>query len=350
MNCYELIEKLYKYNELTSEEYLFLITNRNLEYYNILSKYSRELKHKYYQNKIFIRGLIEFSNYCKNNCYYCGIRNDNSNINRYRLSKSQIYACCEEGYKLGIKTFVLQSGEDLYFTDADYIEIIKTIKKNFNDVCITFSIGEKNYDSYKKYFDAGIERYLLRHETFNTKHYKKLHPENLSDKNRKQCLLDLKKIGYQVGAGFMVGSPFQTYENIVEDILFLKKLKPAMIGIGPFISHHDTPFKNFKNGDVFLTLFIIAITRLTLPYTLIPSTTALSTLNNNNYIDGILAGSNVIMLNLTKEDVRNNYMLYDNKKITNINISEYLKTLNTELKKYGEEIVLNRGDVYGYKN
>lgn len=293
---------------------------------------------------MYVRGLIEFTNYCKNDCLYCGIRKSNLNAIRYRLSKQDILECCKEGYNLGFRTFVLQGGEDLYFSDKKICDIVSSIKKLYPDCAITLSIGEKSYDSYKRYFDAGVDRYLLRHETANPAHYAKLHPENLSAENRKQCLYNLKEIGYAVGTGFMVGSPFQTAENLAEDMLFIKQLQPHMVGIGPFISHKDTPFAKEKSGNLELTLFMLGLIRLTLPNVLLPATTALGTIHPNGREKGILAGANVVMPNLSPTNVRKKYMLYDNKICTGDESAQCRNCLERRMQSIGYKIVTDRGD------
>lgn len=272
--CKELIDKLNKNHILEKEEYLYLIKNRDISSEYLFEK-ARNTRNKIYGKKIYIRGLIEFTNYCKNNCLYCGIRRDNKNADRYRLSKEDILYCTDLGYDLGFRTFVLQGGEDPYYSDEIMCDIVKNIKEKHPDCAITLSLGERSFDSYKKLKDAGADRYLLRHETATKSHYEKIHPKDMCFDNRIECLNNLKKIGYQVGAGFMVGSPFQTEENLAEELIFLKKLNPEMCGIGPFVSHKDTPFKNEKNGTVELTLFMLGLIRLTLPNVLLPATTAL---------------------------------------------------------------------------
>ena len=298
----------------------------------------------YYGNKIYIRGLIEFTNICKNDCFYCGIRKSNQNACRYRLTKEDILECCQIGYSLGFRTFVLQGGEDGYFTDEKMMDMISSIKSAYPDCAITLSIGEKSYDSYKAFFEAGADRYLLRHETYAAGHYGKLHPHTLSAQNRQQCLWNLKDIGYQVGTGFMVGSPYQTTENLAEDMLFLKTLNPQMVGIGPFIPHHDTPFKSFPQGSLELTLFMLALIRLMLPKVLLPSTTALGTIAPDGREQGILAGANVVMPNLSPKSVRKNYLLYDNKICTDSEAAEGIEQLKTQLRTIGYEISVSRGD------
>lgn len=342
-----LIDKLNKTNFLDKNEFLYLLNNRNEEIDKYIFEMARKVREAIYGKDVYIRGLIEFTNYCKNDCYYCGIRKSNLNAQRYRLSKEEIMNCCETGYSLGFRTFVLQGGEDYHFTDEIMTDIISTIKNTYPDCAITLSIGEKSYDSYLKFFNAGADRYLLRHETADFVHYSKLHPENLSLKNRMECLYNLKEIGYQVGCGFMVGSPYQTYENIVEDLCFIKKLKPHMVGIGPFISHCDTQFSNHNNGSIDLTLFLLAVLRLMEPNLLLPATTALGTLDPKGREKGILAGANVVMPNLSPVSVRKKYALYDNKICTGDEAAECNQCLNNRINSIGYSIVTARGD---YKN
>ncbi|HPU62654.1 MAG TPA: [FeFe] hydrogenase H-cluster radical SAM maturase HydE, partial [Mobilitalea sp.] len=299
---------------------------------------------KYFDNKIYIRGLIEFTNYCKNDCYYCGIRRSNKEVVRYRLSREEILNCADTGYSLGFRTFVLQGGEDPYYTDDFLEDLIKSIKSKYPDCAITLSIGEKSFDSYVRLFKAGADRYLLRHETANEEHYMKLHPPGLSLQNRKQCLANLKNIGYQVGAGFMVGSPYQTVDNIIEDLLFIKELNPHMVGIGPFIPHHQTPFSNEAAGSLRLTLMLLSIIRLMLPNVLLPATTALGTLHPEGREIGILSGANVVMPNLSPTYVRKNYELYDNKICTGDEAAECRFCLERRINRIGYRIVVDRGD------
>ncbi len=338
-----LICKLRKEHELSYDEYLTLIKNRDKcrEY---LFKNSSEVRDEIYGKEIYIRGLIEFTNFCKNDCLYCGIRRSNRNIERYRLSKEDILNCANQGYKLGFRTFVLQGGEDGYYTDEMYEDIIKRIKLKYPDCAITLSIGEKSYESYKRYKEAGADRYLLRHETANKNHYDKIHPSEMSFENRIECLNNLKKLGYQVGAGFMVGSPFQTEENLAYELIFLKKLNPHMVGIGPFISHKDTPFKDKKSGTVELTLFMLGLIRLTLPHVLLPATTALGTIDPLGREKGIKAGANVLMPNLSPVNVRKKYMLYDNKICTGDEAAQCIECLKTRVNTTGHTIVVDRGD------
>lgn len=339
-----LIDKLQQTQVLDKTELSYLLNNFKPETSEYIFEKAREVTHKYFGNKIYTRGLIEFTNYCKNDCFYCGIRLSNKDVDRYRLSFNDILNCCENGYFLGFRTFVLQGGEDLSYSDEDIAEIVGAIKNKFPDCAVTLSFGEKSYESYLKYFNSGADRYLLRHETANKQHYSKLHPKVLTSENRIQCLNDLKKIGYQVGTGFMVGSPSQTIDNIVEDLLFIKEFSPQMVGIGPFVPHHDTPFKNYKSGSLELTLFLIGILRLMNPNALIPSTTALGTIDPNGREKGILAGANVVMPNLSPVSVRKKYQLYDNKICTGEEAAECKECLSNRMKKIGYEIVVDRGD------
>ena len=295
-------------------------------------------------DEVYIRGLIEFTNYCRNNCFYCGIRRDNKNAVRYRLSKDDILSCCKEGYRLGFRTYVLQGGEDPYYTEALLCDIISSVKELFPDCAITLSVGEKTKESYKAYFDAGASRYLLRHETADGLHYKRLHPDEMSPDNRKRCLFDLKDIGYQVGSGFMVGSPYQTTENLIEDLRFLKELNPDMIGIGPYITHKNTPFASFENGSLLLTLRLISILRLMFPYALIPATTALGTIHPKGRELGLKAGANVVMPNLSPVGVRKMYELYENKICTGEEAAQCRGCLERRVHSAGYRIVTDIGN------
>lgn len=339
-----LIDKLKKEQTLTKEEWVELIEGRNAELAEYLFALAREERHLYYDHDIYVRGLIEFTNYCKNDCLYCGIRKSNSNAKRYRLSEEDILSCCKTGYELGFRTFVLQGGEDGFYTDEKLVHIISRIKELYPDCALTLSIGEKSRESYQAYYDAGADRYLLRHETANATHYAKLHPASLSATNRQQCLWDLKDIGYQVGTGFMVGSPYQTAEHLAEDLLFIKKLNPHMIGIGPFIPHHDTPFADEKAGTLELTLFMLGLLRLMLPKVLLPATTALGTIHPKGRELGIQAGANVVMPNLSPVSVRKDYSLYDNKICTGDEAAECRFCLERRMQSIGYNIVTSRGD------
>lgn len=312
---------------------------------HLLFSSADNIRRQIYGDAVYIRGLIEFTNYCRNNCYYCGIRSGNHKAVRYRLDKDEILSCCREGYSLGFRTFVLQGGEDPYFSDKLICEIVSEIRKTFPDCAITLSIGEKSKESYLAYFNAGANRYLLRHETADEEHYKKLHPESMSLKNRKRCLFDLKEIGYQVGSGFMVGSPYQTTENLIADIRFLQALQPDMIGIGPYITHVQTPFAEFHNGSLELTLRLIAVLRLIFPYALIPATTALGTIHPNGRELGLKAGANVVMPNLSPVKVRKLYALYENKICTGEEAAQCRGCLQRRVQSAGYNIVTSIGNV-----
>ena len=338
-----IVLKLLKEKNLNNDEMKYLLETDL--YDDKLYAEADRIRQEVYGKSVYIRGLIEFSNFCKNDCFYCGIRRSNEKTERYRLTKEDILSCCESGYELGFRTFVLQSGEDLYYTDDIICDIIKEIHNRYPDCAITLSIGEKSYESYKRYYDCGAVRYLLRHETADEEHYKRLHPSVMSYENRKRCLYDLKKIGYQVGSGFMVGSPYQTTENLIADLRFLQELSPDMIGIGPYISHRFTPFKDMENGTLNMTLKLISILRLMFPYALIPATTSLGTIAPNGRELGLSCGANVIMPNLSPVSVRKSYDLYDNKICTGEEAAECKSCLDLRVKNAGYEIVSDIGNV-----
>lgn len=344
-----LIDKLRRDRTLSRAQFKQLLENRTTQTDEYLFEQARDVRHGVYNHDVYMRGLIEFTNICKNDCYYCGIRKSNSHAERYRLTKEQILDCCAKGYKLGFRTFVLQGGEDPYFTDDKMTDIIRTIKKNHPDCAVTLSFGEKSTETYRAYFDAGVDRYLLRHETADEAHYSKLHPESMTLESRKRCLYDLKNIGFQTGCGFMIGSPYQTTNSIVEDLLFIRDLEPEMVGIGPFLPHHDTPFKDEAAGTMELTLFLLAIIRLMLPSILLPATTALGTINPLGREKGILAGANVVMPNLSPVDVRKKYLLYDNKICTGDEAAECVQCMGRRMQSIGYQIVATRGDFKKHK-
>ena len=339
-----LIDKLERQRVLEKEEFMALLEGRSDELAAYLFIKARAIRQRAYGNSVYMRGLIEFTNYCKNDCYYCGIRRSNKHADRYRLSKEDILSCCEEGYALGFRTFVLQGGEDGHYTDTLLCDIVRSIKAAYPDCAVTLSVGERSTESYQALFDAGADRYLLRHETANPAHYAKLHPASLSIENRKRCLWDLKRIGFQVGTGFMVGSPGQTVENLAEDLLFIHELQPQMVGIGPFIPHHDTPFAGETGGTVELTIFLIGVLRLMLPQALLPSTTALGTIDPLGREKGIQAGANVVMPNLSPRAVREKYLLYDNKICTGDEAAECRYCMQRRMESIGYEVVVSRGD------
>lgn len=346
---YKIIDDLTVNPSFNEENIKLLLRDlRNENYTGPLSEYlfaaARFVREPFYGHKVFLRGLIEFTNYCKNDCYYCGIRRSNTNAVRYRLTKEEILHACQIGYDNGLRTFVLQGGEDMYFTPERMTDIISAIKEKYPDCALTLSVGEKEDDEYKSYFSAGADRFLLRHETADNLHYKKLHPQEMSLDHRLNCLKNLKEIGFQVGAGMMVGSPYQSMDNLITDIKFLSAFKPHMIGMGPFIPHNQTPFKNKAAGNVELTLVLLSIIRLLLPKVLLPATTALATLSENGTIKGLEAGANVIMPNISPTDIRNLYTLYNNKKITGGESLEGINNLKAMLKQHGYEVVIDRGD------
>ncbi|MEE1195500.1 MAG: [FeFe] hydrogenase H-cluster radical SAM maturase HydE [Lachnospiraceae bacterium] len=313
---------------------------------DLLFQTARKVAREVFGNRIYKRGLIEISSYCKNDCYYCGIRRSNQKAERYRLTKEQILSCCETGYALGFRTFVLQGGEDPYYNDDRMVGIVSEIREKYQDCAITLSLGERSYESYKRLYDAGANRYLLRHESADPEHYRKLHPAEMSLENRKECLWNLKDIGYQVGTGFMVGAPGQTEETLQEDIAFIRKLQPHMIGIGPYVSHKDTPFAGEKNGTLEQTLELLAIFRIMFPHALIPATTSLGTIHPKGREMGILAGANVVMPNLSPVDVRKKYLLYDNKICTGEEAAECRQCLEKRMESIGYQLVEDRGDYH----
>ncbi len=339
-----LIDELENRRGLNTEEYAQLVKGRTPELSEYAAEKARRIRESYYGNKVYIRGLIEISSYCKNNCLYCGIRRDNNECVRYRLDKPRILECCEEGYSLGFRTFVMQGGEDGYYTDKLLCSIIGEIKERYPDCAVTLSLGERTKNSYKALFEAGADRYLLRHETADKAHYEKLHPKELSFENRMRCLEELHGIGYQTGCGFMTGSPYQTPETIAKDLKFIEKFKPEMCGIGPFVPHHKTPFANEPAGTPELTLFLLSLIRLIVPNVLLPATTALGTISENGRELGMLAGANVVMPNLSPKEERGKYELYDNKLCTGNEAAENLRALKERMESIGFEIQIGRGD------
>lgn len=338
-----LVEKLRKNRDLSDEELRSLIGTDS--YDAELMQAADEVRRENYGDAVYLRGLIEISSYCKNNCLYCGLRAGNAKAERYRLSREDVLSCCEEGYELGYRTFVLQGGEDPYFSDDRVCDIVSAIREKYPDCAITLSLGEKTRESYERFFNAGADRYLLRHETADPEHYARLHPADMSFENRRRCLYDLKDIGYQVGAGFMVGSPYQTTDNLIADLRFLQELQPDMIGIGPYLTHRDTPFKDMKNGSLALSLRMLAVLRLMFPYALLPSTTALGTVDPSGRELGLKAGGNVVMPNLSPVGVRKKYAIYDNKICTGEESAQCRGCLERRVESAGYRIVTDRGDV-----
>ncbi len=342
MNINEICQKLYEKKDASDEELLYII--ESCEDMDLLFSLADKKRRETYGTDVYIRGLIEISNYCRNNCFYCGIRAGNPNVCRYRLTKEQILGCCRAGWEMGFRTFVLQGGEDPYFTDEVICDIVSSIKKEMPHCAVTLSLGERSAESYRLMKESGADRYLLRHETADENHYTGLHPETMLLENRKNCLFELKKLGFQTGSGFMVGSPGQRGEHLLKDLRFLQKLSPEMIGIGPFISHKDTPFGNEPNGSLELTVKMVAILRLMFPLALIPATTALASIGEGGREKALKAGANVVMPNLSPEDVRSLYTLYDNKAHSGAEAAESLRILQKTAKDCGYEVVVHRGD------
>jgi len=331
----------------TDEELRALLSNPTPD--SDLTSKAAAARQSVYGNKVFIRGLIEFTNYCKNDCYYCGIRASQNHVSRYRLTPEQILDCCRQGYGLGFRTFVLQGGEDLWWNDDRLSALVASIKENHPDCAVTLSVGERSRESYQRLFDAGADRYLLRHETADTCHYASLHPTNLTLDNRMKCLYNLKDIGYQVGCGFMVGSPGQTVEHLIRDLRFIEEFQPHMVGIGPFLPAAGTPFADQPAGSADLTVKLLSIIRLMHPEVLLPATTALGTAEADGRERGILAGANVIMPNLSPPNVRKKYMLYDNKIATGDEAAESVASLRKSMENIGYQVVTDRGDYFDYR-
>ena len=342
-----LLEKLEKERMLTKDQWIQLIGSREV-YESQAAALAKRIREEHFGNQIYVRGLIEFTNYCKNDCYYCEIRRSNRNAERYRLTMEQILECTDTGYELGFRTFVLQGGEDGYYTDERLEEIIKAIKEKHPDCALTLSLGERSRKSYELFYQAGADRYLLRHETADAGHYQRLHPEEMSYEHRMNCLKELKAIGYQVGCGFMVGSPGQTEETLAEDMLFIQEFQPHMVGIGPFVPHHETPFGREPGGTVEDTLYLLSLIRILEPTVLLPATTALGTIDPRGREKGILAGANVVMPNLSPTNVRKKYELYDNKICTGDEAAECRSCLSNRMKTIDCELVTHRGDAPGW--
>lgn len=344
MNQQHLIEKLSSEHRLSEEEYRYLLDHQTEEAAILLAKEAELVRKRIYGNRIYIRGLIELSNYCKNDCLYCGIRRSNHSCDRYRLSAEEILDCCENGYHLGFRTFVLQGGEDAFFSDAFLCDLLRQLKQTYPDCAVTLSLGERSEKSYQALFDAGADRYLLRHETADASHYSRLHPPQQTLSARMHCLKTLKAIGYQVGSGFMVGSPYQTTAELAKDLMFIQEFQPDMCGIGPFIPQKDTPFCDFPAGSVTQTCYLLSILRLMIPNVLLPATTALGTLKSNGREQGILSGANVIMPNLSPAAVRKKYVIYDGKHSDRAETAEGLEILKQKISAIGYRIVTDRGD------
>ena len=340
-----LIEKLANTHSLSLAEYEDLIAQRDQEAATLLANHAVRVRKQIYGNRVYIRGLIEISNHCKNDCLYCGIRRSNPNCSRYHLTPEEILECCKEGYALGFRTFVMQGGEDGYYSDSLLCGLLSRIKALYPDCAVTLSLGERSRQSYQALFDAGADRYLLRHETADAAHYGKLHPPEMSFDNRIRCLRDLREIGYQVGCGFMVGSPFQTDATLAKDLKFIEEFQPDMCGIGPFIPQADSPFAHEPAGTLELTCYLLSIVRLIRPNVLLPSTTALGSIDPIGREKGILSGANVVMPNLSPTSVRKKYMLYDNKISDGQESAQGKNALAQRMSSIGYEIVTDRGDI-----
>lgn len=341
---YEIIDRIEQTGNIDRETLELLLTTEDGALKEYLAAKARETAQRIYGNQVYIRGLIEFTNYCRNDCYYCGIRRSNGCAERYRLSKEEILSCCKNGYELGFRTFVLQGGEDGFYTDGRICEIVSEIKNRYPDCAVTLSIGERERESYEAFFKAGADRYLLRHETADEAHYKELHPEEMSFQHRMRCLRELKEIGYQTGCGFMVGSPYQTFDTLYEDLQFIRELQPEMVGIGPFIPQKDTPFGKMQAGTIERTLRLLSIIRLLHPSVLLPATTALGTIHPKGRELGILAGANVVMPNLSPVAVREKYKLYDNKICTGDEAAECRYCMERRMESIGYQVAVDRGD------
>ena len=344
----QLVDRLEKEHDLTDEEFVSILESDDPDGNAYLTERAAAVREKIYGRDVYIRGLIEYTDHCRNDCRYCGIRRGNKNAERYRLSREQILECCDRGYELGFRTFVLQGGEDPYYTDEDMACIIRAVKERHPDCALTLSVGEREKDTYIKWYEAGADRYLLRHETADRAHYESLHPAEMSYGHRIQCLRDLKEIGYQVGCGMMVGSPGQTMEHLVKDLRLIQKLQPEMVGLGPFIPHRDTEYAGCSTGSVELTLKLLSVIRLMLPQVLLPATTALGTADAKGREKGLKAGANVLMPNLSPTDVRGKYLLYDDKICTGEEAAECVRCLSLRVEKAGYRIVVSRGDHPAY--
>ena len=339
-----LIDQLRDNHQLSPDGYWTLLTMHHPDDVEYLMLQAREVAQRQFGKSIYLRGLIELTNVCRNDCLYCGIRRGNTHVTRYTLTREQVIESCAQGYRIGFRTFVLQGGEWGEERSAWIAEIISEIRQRWRDCAITLSLGEHPRDTYALWRNARADRYLLRHETHNERHYSLLHPQGMTIGHRLQCLDWLKELDYQVGTGIMVGSPFQSLKSLVEDIQYLIEFKPHMIGIGPFIPQHDTPFARFPAGSVEMTARLYAILRLALPHALIPSTTAMATLSPTGRLHGILAGANVVMPNLSPIDNREKYALYDNKAALGAESAQGIQLLSDELATIGYKIDWSRGD------
>lgn len=339
-----LLEKLDSGVKLYREEFACLMSAEPSVLNAVASDMAGDIARRTFGRRVFLRGLIEISSFCKNDCLYCGLRASNKDAQRYRLSREEILERCEAGYELGLRTFVLQGGEDLALTDEWVADVVREIKKRFAGVAVTLSLGERDKVSYRRFKDAGADRYLLRHETYNADHYARLHPQTMSRDARVACLHTLKRLGFQTGAGMMIGSPGQTPATLADDLMFLQELRPEMVGIGPFIPAHGTPFEHEPKGSVERTLSLISVVRIMFPRANIPATTALVTLDAKGREKGIMAGANVLMPNISPKEQRAKYSIYDNKANTGLESIEGLEELKERLAAIGYTVDWGRGD------
>lgn len=343
----DIINHLADGGTLSRDEWMILLSSLDYGEREYLRVKAQEVAVSHYGKGIFVRALLEISSYCKNNCYYCGIRASNRDAQRYRLSKEEILECCKEADALGFNTFVLQGGEDPVQNDAWVVDVVKAIRAAYPEKAITLSVGERSAEAYAAFKEAGANRFLLRHETRNDEHYSQLHPSMMSSENRRQCLMTLKRLGFQTGSGMMIGSPGQTDEHLYEDIRFLEELQPQMIGIGPFLPATNTPFENHSPGSADKTILMLSLLRLRFPNVLLPATTALATLCSNGMERAISAGANVVMPNVSPVEQRKKYSIYDNKKSTGAESAQQMQQLENRLNAIGYHIDYGRGD---YRN
>ena len=346
MDTFSLLADMLENNHaLKLEEYEWLIARRTPAMAAELARRAVAARKLVYGDAVFTRGLIEVSSCCKNDCFYCGIRRSNGDARRYRLSADEIVECAHAGYDLGFRTFVLQGGEDSFFSDDVLCGVVSRIREAHPDCAVTLSLGERSRKSYERLFSAGAERYLLRHETASRELYARWHPADMSFDARMRCLSDLREIGYAVGVGFMVGAPFQTAADLARDLRFVERFQPEMCGIGPFVPHHATPFAAYGAGTVELTCYLLSIIRLIKPNVLLPATTALGTIAPDGREQGILAGANVVMPNLSPVAHRKDYDLYDNKICTGEEAAECRGCLGARMLSVGYRLVVDRGDM-----
>ncbi len=339
-----LVEALEKGERLGEEDFFALLTHRDPQTDQRLRDGASRVRERIYGDTVFVRGLIEITNHCKNDCLYCGIRCSNSRAERYRLTEEQILACAHRGAEMGFSTFVLQGGEDPYFTDERLCRLVERLKETYPDKAVTLSLGERGRESYRRLRQAGADRYLLRHESADAAHYARLHPPKMRLETRMRALYDLRELGFQVGCGMMVESPYQTARHLAKDLAFIAHFQPEMCGIGPFIPHGETPFASYGAGSGALTCFLLALVRLSCPAVLLPATTALNTLDEGSRAKGMQWGANVVMPNLSPEDAKARYQLYHRKLSHGAEALEGLAQLKNEMNAIGRRVVMDRGD------